>query len=162
MSRPAEFLTDPRFFDISEGRETQHLDLESDLFAYSAVLGSELVVRAPFRFEESIPRPLIGMAPAFGVTKRGACIHDALYKFGGYYKPGIGRPDTFIPVTRAQADAVYHEMILAKGIEQLPPRDQWSTWEHVRWLNLRATAKTRYWAVRLGGFRAWNQRHHRL
>ena len=143
MNRPAEFLTDPRFFDISEGRETQRLELESDLFAYSAVLGSELVVRAPFIFEESIPRPLIGMAPAMGVTKRGACIHDALYRFGGYYEPEAGHPDTFIPVTRSQADAVYREMMVAKGYSPFLAR--------IRWL-----------AVRLGGFTTWNQRHHRL
>ena len=137
--RPAEFLTNPRFFDITEGRETQRLELESDLFAYSAVLGSELVVRAPFIFEESIPRPLIGMAPAMGVTKRGACIHDALYRFGGYHEPEVGQPDTFIPVTREQADAVYREMLIAKGYTPFLAR--------IRWL-----------AVRLGGWRAWKHR----
>jgi hypothetical protein len=145
MNRPAEFLTHPKFFDISEGRETQRLLLAGELSAYSAVLDAVITVPAGFEFEESVPRAALGLAPQEGSSKRAACLHDFLYFHGGY-NLGMGFVGGLIPchvpVTRAQADAVYHEFLLVKGC----PRAS----AHMRWLG-----------VRLGGWKAWNQ-HRKL
>lgn len=146
MSRPAEFLTDPRFQSISEGRETQHLRLLDDLRAYSAILHHELFIAAGFEFDESIPRAALGLVPQQGSTKRGACIHDYLYCHGGFTAlfgfPPLGVKPCLVPVTRAQADAVYHEFLLVKGCGRISA--------HLRWLG-----------VRIGGWVAWNN-HRRI
>ena len=134
IRRPAEFLTDPRFFDISENYETQKLELADDLRLYSAVLCAIICVLAGFKFEESIPRPLLGMAPPMGITKRGACVHDYLYRNHGYYDE-LG---FFVTVTRSQADAVYLECMLIKGYNPILARLRWA-------------------AVRAGGWRAWSK-----
>lgn len=141
MNRPAEFITDPRFLDISEDGETQRLKLLEDLRAYSAILRQELFIEAGFEFAESIPRAALGLVPQKGSTKRGACIHDHLYLNGGYriYAPlPGGEPLIFrVPITRAQADAVYHEFLRVKGCG-------------------RASAYLRWLGVRAGGWVAWN------
>lgn len=128
MNRKAEFLTDPRFLDITEGEQTQRLKLLDDLLAYSDVLATELFIPAGFEFEESVPRAALGLVPQKGSTKRGACIHDWLYFHGRC---------NGIPITRAQADAVYHEFLLVKGCPRYSA--------YARWLG-----------VRLGGWSAWN------
>jgi hypothetical protein len=93
-----------------------------------------ITVPKDFIFDgESIPFWLQWLAPPFGDSKRGACVHDWLYRNAGY----LDEHGTLCPVRRSQADAVYRELIEAKGL----PR--WRA--NIRWAALRL----------VGGF-AWN------
>jgi len=130
---PAEFLTNPRFEDISEGSTTQKLRLLEPLRVYSRVLDDVVEVPAGFEFEESIPTVLFSLARPRGESKRAACVHDYLYKNNGYFSP-----QKFTPITRRQADAVYHELLRLKNVN---PARAW-----VRWA-----------AVRLGGAGHWKK-----
>lgn len=125
----AAFLTDPSFLDITEGAETQKLKLLSELRVYSKVLNAEIVVPEGFEFEESIPTVLFSLSRPRGESKRAACVHDWLYRKGSYTNFG----GTF-PVTRKQADAVYHELLIAKGVH--PVR------AYFRWLGVRFGGRT--------------------
>lgn len=132
--RAAEFLTEFRALDVAEGRETKRLQLAQNFAVYSAVLGDTITVPEGFTFDgESIPSFVAWIAPPFGQSKRGACVHDYLYRHSGYY-PLNG---VFKPVTRAQADAVYHELVTLKGLP--------------RW-----RAAMRWTVLRLAGWYAWN------
>lgn len=131
MSKTALFLTDPRFEDISEGSATQKLKLLAELRVYSAFLDASIYVPSGFEFEESIPTLLFSLSRPRGESKRAACVHDWLYRHKSYTNP-LG---TF-PVTRAQADSVYYELLKLKGV---------ATWRaYVRWLGVRA-----------GGWTSW-------
>lgn len=133
--RAAQFITDPAFTLTTEGRDTARLALASELVVYSAVLEAELHIPAGFEFDgESIPRWLHGIVPPYGYTRRGAAIHDYLYRFGGYHAPD----SSLVSVTRAQADAVYREMIEARGFP---------AWR----------ATVRWFALRCLGWIAWRQ-----
>lgn len=135
MSRPTEFITDLRAYDVSEGMETNVYELSRPFTVYSSTLQAEITVPAGFRCDgESIPVSLRWLVPPFGQSKRGAFVHDYLYRLGGYRTPD-GR---LVAVTRAQADAVYRELILAKGLP--------------RW---RATM--RHAVLRLVGWSAWRR-----
>ena len=113
MPRAAEFLNDMRALDVTEGRETQRLELLDDLCVYSGYLNAQITVPRGFTFDgESIPAALQWLVPPFGQSKRGACVHDYLYRFAGYHLPG-GR---LIHVSRTDADRVYRELVLAKGL----------------------------------------------
>jgi hypothetical protein len=120
----AAFLTDPRFQDITEGNETQKLRLLDELRVFSAVLNTFIHIPAGFEFEESIPSFLFSLTRPVGESKRAACIHDWLYIHGSYTNPG----GTF-PVTRLQADAIYHEFLRAKGVSPIRA--------YLRWLGVR-------------------------
>lgn len=131
--RPPEFLSDFRILDIAEGWETRRLQLMQDFAVYSAVLKDVVTAPALFEFDgESIPTFLHWLVPPFGQSKRGACIHDYLYRFGGY----LNTKGTFISVTRKQADRVYFELVTLKGLP-------W--WR----------ARMRYTVLRLVGWHAW-------
>jgi len=133
MERHATFLTPFEAKDISGDREVSRLKLLAPFRVYSEVLDAEFTVPEGFEFDESIPGILQGIVRPFGMSKRGACVHDWLYQNHGY------RADDgdFVTVTRRQADAVYKEMLLAKNTP---------AWRAtVRWL-----------ALRLGGWHAWN------
>lgn len=135
MSDKAEFLTDFIVLDITEDQEVQRLKLLEPFRVYSAVLQDQVQVSEGFEFDgESIPLFLQGLVKPFGQSRRGACVHDWLYRHGGYYRAD----SSFVPVTRKQADAVYRELILAKGL---------APWR----------AATRYSILRLVGWAAWSQ-----
>lgn len=125
MKREAEFLTDPRFEDVTKGSETQKLRLLEPLHVYSAVLDREIIVPVGFVFEESIPTFLYSLSRPRGDSKRAACVHDWLYVNHGHRLPG----GMIIPVTRRQADAVYHELLRLKGVG---PVRAWARWLALR------------------------------
>lgn len=127
----AAFLTNPRFEDISEGEVTQSLRLLGDLKVFSASLDAFITVPAGFEFEESIPTMLFSIARPRGESKRAAAVHDFLYKHHAFETVSGWQF-----VSRREADAVYYELLLAKGVH--PVR------AFIRWL-----------AVRLGGGRKW-------
>lgn len=127
----AAFLTNPRFEDITEGSETQKLRLLDELRVFSAVLNAFIHIPSGFVFEESIPTVLFSLSRPRGESKRAACVHDWLYKNQSY----TNSSGTF-PVTRAQADAVYRELLLVRGLSS------WRAW--FRWAG-----------VRLGGGFSW-------
>ena len=132
--KAAEFITEFQALDVAEGKETDKLKLLAPFTVYSAVLDAIITVPAGFTFDgESIPTALRALVPPFGQSKRGACIHDYLYRHHGYRTPA----GDFHPVTRAQADAVYRELVLAKGLP---------SWR----------AAVRWGVLRLVGWRAWN------
>lgn len=134
MSREAEFLTAFQALDVTEGRETHTLELLADLRVYSAVLGAEITVPKGFRFDgESIPIALQWLVPPFGQSKRGACVHDYLYRFAGYHNAD----GLLVSVSRTEADRVYRELVLSRGLP---------SWR----------AQVRYSVLRLVGWAAWN------
>jgi len=129
MNEPA-FLSDFRVLDVTEGRDTQTLELELSFQVYSAALDAIITVPQGFRFDgESIPVFLQWLVPPFGQSKRGACVHDYLYRFAGYHSiSGV-----IIPVSRAEADAVYCELIKAKGMPRWRATMRWSVLRLVGW-----------------------------
>lgn len=132
--RPAEFLTEFSALDVAEGRETKRLQLAQDFAVYSAVLQDVITAPEGFAFDgESIPAAVQWLAPPFGQSKRGACIHDYLYRHSGYYTTD----DHFKTVTRKQADAVYLELVQLKGLP---------AWR----------SRLRYGVLRVVGWWAWN------
>lgn len=134
--KEAAFLSEFRVLDVTEGRETSTLELLDPFQVYSAVLDAIITVPAGFRFDgESIPAALQWLVPPFGQSKRGACVHDYLYRTRGFHTV----TGEVVPVSRKQADAVYRELITAKGLP--------------KW---RATM--RWGVLRLVGWAAWNAR----
>ncbi len=126
---PAEFITRFEALDVSEGTETHAFKLLKPFKVYSAVLGAIIIVPANFRFDgESIPESLRWLVPPFGLSKRGACVHDYLYRNHGYVAYGL-----FHAVTRSQADAVYHELVLAKGLPAWRATVRWAVLRAVGW-----------------------------
>jgi hypothetical protein len=131
--RPAEFLTDLRALDIAEGTEVKRFQLLAAFRVYSAVLQDTLEVPEGFVSDgESIPSIVAWIAPPFGQSKRGAFVHDYLYRNGGYYR----LTGEFVPVTRKRADQVYLELVKLKGL---------SSWR----------SYTRYAVLRLVGWHAY-------
>lgn len=131
----AEFLSDLRSLDVSEGWETRRFELVTPFRVVSAVLGAVVTVPAGFRYDgESIPTALHAIAPPFGQSRRAACVHDYLYQHAGWQR----EDGTWEPVTRKQADEVYLELALLKGLPQ---------WR----------ALMRYRVLRLVGWAAWRK-----
>lgn len=121
--RKAEFITEFEALDAAEGTEVNKLRLISPFTVYSGVLDAVITVPTGFTFDgESIPLILHGLVPPFGQSKRGACVHDYLYRYRGYRTPG----GDFHKVTRAQADAVYKELVLLKGLPSWRANVRWS------------------------------------
>lgn len=130
----AEFLTDLKVLDVTEGKETCTLRLMSNFRVYSGVLDAIIDVPAGFECDsESIPLYLHWISPPFGYSKRAAIVHDYLYRNRGYVDANF----KLHPVTRKQADAVYHELCSAKGLPV------WRS--NIRWA-----------VLRLVGWKAWN------
>jgi hypothetical protein len=128
---PAEFITDFKALDVSEGQQTHMLQLIEPLTVYSGVLDKIITVPKGFTFDgESIPVWLHGLVPPFGQSKRGACVHDYLYRFHGF-EDHAGQ---FHPVTRAQADAVYKELVQAKGLPSWRANVRWGVLRLVGWV----------------------------
>jgi len=129
-TRPPEFLSDPEFVDITEGRETQRYRLRGELSVYSAVLDRVITVPDGFEFDgESIPVGLQWLVKRFGASKRGAAVHDYLYRLGGYRR----RTGGIEPVTRRQADAVYEELLRLRGLPAWRATLRWFTLRCVGW-----------------------------
>jgi hypothetical protein len=129
--KEAQFINEFRALDVAEGRETSLLKLLSPFTVYSGVLDAIITVPKGFTFDgESIPVWLHGIAPPFGQSKRGACVHDYLYRHHGYKTPG----GEFHPVTRAQADAVYKELVQAKGLPSWRSTVRWGVLRLVGWV----------------------------
>lgn len=127
----AEFITDFKALDVSEGQQTHMLQLIEPLVVYSGVLDKIITVPKRFTFDgESIPDFLHGIVPPFGQSKRGACVHDYLYRFHGY-KDTEGK---FHSVNRTQADAVYKELVLAKGLPSWRANIRWGVLRLVGWV----------------------------
>jgi len=132
-----QFITDLRVIDVSEGTEKSgsSWELIEPFVVYTETLNATITVPKGFRCDgESIPTGLKWLVPPFGQTKRGAFVHDYLYRLGGYRRAD----GAFVPVTRAQADAVYKELVTAKGLPG---------WR----------AAMRHTVLRLVGWAAWNQ-----
>lgn len=120
--KQAEFITEFEALDVAEGQQTSMLRLLTPFTVYSAVLDAIITVPAGFTFDgESIPAFLHGLVPPFGQSKRGACVHDYLYRNHGYRTP----EGDFHAVTRAQADAVYRELVRAKGLPSWRAAVRW-------------------------------------
>lgn len=127
----AEFITDFKALDVSEGQQTHMLQLIEPLVVYSGILDKIITVPKGFTFDgESIPNFLHGIVPPFGQSKRGACVHDYLYRFHGY-KDTEGK---FHSVSRTQADAVYKELVLAKGLPSWRANIRWGVLRLVGWV----------------------------
>lgn len=128
------FITELKVEDITEGTDTQTLRLLAPFTVYSETLDAIITVPQGFIFDgESIPLWLQGIVKPFGQSKRGACVHDYLYRYGAY----TTQSGSVVRVTRAQADKVYFELVQAKGL---------STWR----------ANVRWGVLRLVGWAAWN------
>lgn len=124
------FLTELVVRDVAEGRETTRLRLLEPFWVWSDVLNDQLVIPAGFECDgESIPRVLHGLVPPFGMSKRAAVVHDYLYRNHGY----VSNAGPFKPVTREQADAVYQELCLAKGLPRWRAAIRWATLRLVGW-----------------------------
>lgn len=138
MKREAEFITEFKALDVTEGRDTHTLELLEPLMVYSGVLDCIIKVPAGFRFDgESIPAFLQWLVPPFGQSKRGACVHDYLYRFAGYHNADGG----LVSVTRTEADAVYRELCRAKGLPKWRASLRWSVLRVVGWAAWNANRK---------------------
>lgn len=130
----AEFLTELRVLDVTEGTDTRRFELLEDFRCISGVLRALVTVPKGFQYDgESIPAALQSLVPPFGQSKRAACVHDYLYSHAAFQRAD----GAWEAVTRKQADEVYLELALLKGLPQ---------WR----------ALMRYRVLRLVGWRAWN------
>jgi len=128
------FLSDFRVWEKAEGTQVHAYELAEDFLVFSQVLKARITVPKGFPFDgESIPPEIAWLVKPMGESRRGACVHDYLYRYAGY-KNSMG---VFVPVTRAQADAVYKELVIAKGLP---------AWR----------AMVRWAVLRLVGGAAWN------
>lgn len=140
MKKPAEFITEFKALDVTEGSQTHTLMLMEPFIVYSGYLNVTIVVPEGFTFDgESIPLALQWLAPPFGDSKRGACVHDWLYRNAGFFdSEGVLRP-----VLRKQADEVYRELIEAKGLPRWRANIRWAALRLVGGFAWRANRKTR-------------------
>jgi hypothetical protein len=136
----ASFLSDLRVEDITEGWDTQTLRLLAPFKVYSQTLDAVITVPEGFIFDgESIPSWLQGVVKPFGQSKRGACVHDYLYRFGAY----VANNGERVAVSRAQADNVYFELVRAKGLPAWQANLRWGVLRLVGWSAWKSNAKER-------------------
>ncbi len=129
--------------DVSRDLDVRYVDgrywtLTAPFTVQTQTLG-EITIAAGFRTNfNSIPRGLWNILPPDDYAKA-AVPHDLLYSRHGFDRTPWAGADvrTFAPVTRAQADAVHHELALACGAP---------AWK----------ARAMYWALRAFGWRVWN------
>lgn len=139
MSTETAFLSNFQALDITEGLQTRALRLLSPFQVYSQSLDAIITVPAGFEFDgESIPDFLHGIVPPFGQSKRGACVHDYLYRFAGYHNL-LG---DIVGVTRAEADKVYLELVKAKGLPSWRANIRWTVLRLVGSFAWRSNRKT--------------------
>lgn len=90
-----------------------------------------------FRFDlASIPRPLWALIAPFELSIAAPLVHDVLYRFKGMLPAGQVEP--FHRYTRAEADALFHDIMHREGVS---------------WWRRRAA----YAAVRSWGWMAWDK-----
>lgn len=136
----SSFITDLRVEDITEGTDTQTLRLLAPFTVYSQTLDAIITVPEGFVFDgESIPTWLQGFVKPFGQSKRGACVHDYLYRNGGYFT----NDGKLKPVSRKEADKVYFELVRAKGLPSWRANIRWGVLRLVGWAAWNANAKER-------------------
>jgi hypothetical protein len=145
--RSTEFLTPLQYEDISTNGDILRIKLTADFRVYSETVENEICVPAGFECDgESIPAILHSLVPPFGVSRRGAVVHDYLYTNAFYrvkWKPTTDDPiDNSIvaveyPIDRKTADLVYKELLIAAKLQT------WRAWN-------------RYFQLRLYGWLAWN------
>jgi hypothetical protein len=141
-NRSTEFLTPLQYEDISTNGDILRIKLTSDFRVYSETVENEICVPAGFECDgESVPQLLHSIVPPFGVSRRGAVVHDYLYTNAALYGPVEPHKSSvrcgWINVDRKTADRVYLELLLAAGLQK---------WR----------AYNRYFQLRLYGWIAWN------
>jgi hypothetical protein len=141
-NRSTEFLTPLQYEDISSNGDILRIKLTADFRVYSMTVENEICVPAGFECDgESIPACLASLVPPFGVSRRGAVIHDYLYKNAAFYAPVEPHKSSvrcaWIRVDRKTADLVYKELLIAAKLQT------WRAWN-------------RYIQLRLYGWIAWN------
>lgn len=95
----------------------------------------ELTVPRRFPFDlASIPRLFTRVIARFELGIEPPLVHDYIYSLGG--RLPIGRVEPYRTFTRAEADGIFLDLMLRRGIKQ---------WK----------AYTAYFAVRLFGWAAW-------
>lgn len=137
MSAGAFFHGQPevRFLDELDGGREVFMLLRPFVVS-SAVLGRDVVVPAGFVSDgESVPRKVVGFTGRASV--RSGLPHDWLYQA---HKVALEDPGE---ITKDQADAVYHELMLAAGVDEV-------------------FARIRYEAVARFGQTAWESGPRRL
>ncbi len=98
--------------------------------------GEKYVIPKGFVFDgASVPKFLASWLSPTGVLLVGGLVHDYAYKYTVLLKKG--KKSTTDPMTQKEADALFRDI----GIEQ----------NGFHFLN-----KLAYWALRIGGFVAWN------
>jgi len=98
--------------------------------------GEKYVIPKGFVFDgASVPKFLASWLSPTGVLLVGGLVHDYVYKYTVLLKKG--KKKTTDPMTQKEADALFRDI----GIEQ----------NGFHFLN-----KLAYWALRIGGFVAWN------
>lgn len=98
--------------------------------------GDKYVIPAGFEFDgASVPKFLASWLSPVGVLLLGGLIHDYAYKYSTLLKKN--KKDTMGTLSQKQADIIFRDI----NIEQ----------NGIHFLNYLA-----YWALRLGGFVAWN------
>jgi hypothetical protein len=133
------FLTDFRVMVVAEGNLVNAFELESDFIVFSEVLGAQIRVPKGFQFDgESIPACLTWLVRPVGKSRRGACVHDYLYRYAGWHDDN----GTLHPVTRSQADAVYRNLLKAKGLSAWRASTRWSVLRIVGWAAWRGNRST--------------------
>jgi hypothetical protein len=132
-NRSTEFLTPLQYEDISSNGDILRIKLTADFRVYSQTVENEICVPAGFECDgESIPALLHSVVPPFGVSRRGAVVHDYLYTHAAYRSPQF-----LVPIDRKTADLVYKELLIAAKLQT------WRAWN-------------RYFQLRLYGWIAWN------
>lgn len=136
IMKEAAFLSEFKVLDVADGKEVRMLELEQPFQVYSAVLDAIITVPAGFRFDgESIPTVLHWLVPPFGQSKRGACVHDYLYRYHGFHTIS----GELVPVSRKEADAVYFELVRAKGLSSWRAHIRWAALRGVGWIAWRSS-----------------------
>lgn len=133
------FMSDFRVMAVAEESQVNAFELESDFIVFSEVLGVQLCIPRGFQFDgESIPAILAWLVRPVGRSRRGACVHDYLYRYGGYHDAN----GAVHPVTRSQADAVYRNLLRAKGLASWRSSLRWGVLRGVGWAAWRSNRPT--------------------
>lgn len=137
--REAQFLSTLHYDDYSSFERPIWLKTTAEFKFYSKVLRREITVPKDLETDgRSTPRLFWNIVPPVGPALWAAVPHDYLYQFGGYHTWG----GQLVVITRAQADAVYRELMVLKGFSK--PK---------AWVS--------YAMLRLFGFVAWNNHRQR-
>ena len=113
---------------------TRHWEVADD-WSFT-IEGQKYIIPAGFKFDgASIPKFLHTWLSPTGVLLMGGLVHDYAYKYATLLKSG--QKETMGPIDQKRADEIFRDI----NIEQ----------NGFHFLN-----KLAYWALRIGGFVAWN------